>query len=403
MFLSLDILPLDTAGAPLQAIDNDSSSPDSANLEATFAEVMRAPLLVSNPEFTGVVGADLPVDGSSLPLAVDPELASLDDIGQIVAPVAAISSEPDVPLASDLLNPSLAELDEAKPAIIADVANNRAANIESPAGIHHLRPGADPFARQVLNTDQVNMPGSRLPLTVQDDGLELARANDQLLSQRPSMPVSGDASPRLQNRSTPELAAASLPLSTASVEAADLVQKPVPSPVSAVATAATIQAPQIQQLATTAAKTPAVLATSIDVPVFDENWGNALQDRVMWMTTRNIQNAEIRLNPAELGPIRVQVTVQDDAAQLTFTAQHALTRDALEVAMPRLREMLGENGLSLGDATVSDGDGSDVHKDSHAQESSAGENGEPDQEDTVEGDTTPLRRVTSSALLDTFV
>jgi len=185
-----------------------------------------------------------------------------------------------------------------------------------------------------------------------------------------------------------------------------LVQKPVvspsPAPVSAVNAAATIQAQQIPQPAATTAKTPAVLATSIDVPVFDDNWGTALQDRVMWMTTRNIQNAEIRLNPAELGPIRVQVTVQDDAAQLTFTAQHALTRDALEVAMPRLREMLGENGLSLGGATVSDGDGSDVHKDSQAQESSASESGEFDQDDTVEADTTPLRRVTSAALLDTF-
>jgi flagellar hook-length control protein FliK len=37
----------------------------------------------------------------------------------------------------------------------------------------------------------------------------------------------------------------------------------------------------------------------------------------------------------------------------TFVSQHADVRQALEAALPRLREMMAENGISLGSATVS--------------------------------------------------
>jgi flagellar hook-length control protein FliK len=60
------------------------------------------------------------------------------------------------------------------------------------------------------------------------------------------------------------------------------------------------------------------------------------------------------LSPAELGPITVNLVVDDGSAELTFHAHHALTRDAIEQALPRLREMLHDSGLTLGNATVSD-------------------------------------------------
>lgn len=417
MIVGTDILSLDIASTSLQAVDNNVVSSDSTDLEATFAEVMRTPLLVGDAEFTGVFGEELPVGGRSLPVPVDPELPqdqdllpSLDGIEQHVVPIAEIQAtseavvETVVPPTSVIPNPSLAELDETRPASIAEAANIRAADTEKPSGIHNLRPDADPYVRQAKATDRVVVSRSETHAAPQGNELDLAQKNEQLTTQqRPEVFVTENASPRLQNRPTPEVTSNAILVPTGSVENGEPIQKPTLSPISSTSPAANIQAPQTPQLAASAPKAPAVLATSIDVPVFDENWGNALQDRVMWMTTRNIQNAEIRLNPAELGPIRVQVSVQDDAAQLTFTAQHALTRDALEVAMPRLREMLSENGLSLGDATVTDGDSEDVHKDSQAQEYGGSDNAELDQDDAVESGATPLRRAASSALLDTFV
>ncbi|MGH8195674.1 MAG: flagellar hook-length control protein FliK [Woeseiaceae bacterium] len=83
-------------------------------------------------------------------------------------------------------------------------------------------------------------------------------------------------------------------------------------------------------------------------------WGDALGDRVVWMTAHKFHNAEIRLNPADLGPVRVQISVDDGTASINFHAHHPVTRDAIEQALPRLRDMLVEQGLTLGHTSVSD-------------------------------------------------
>ncbi|MDJ0793417.1 MAG: flagellar hook-length control protein FliK [Woeseiaceae bacterium] len=90
----------------------------------------------------------------------------------------------------------------------------------------------------------------------------------------------------------------------------------------------------------------------IETPVRDANWGDKVGERVVMMANNQLKTAEIRLTPAELGPVRVQVNVEDGAANITFQAQHAATREALEQALPRLREMFAESGLSLGQTSV---------------------------------------------------
>lgn len=94
---------------------------------------------------------------------------------------------------------------------------------------------------------------------------------------------------------------------------------------------------------------------TIDASVLDPAWQNAVNERMVWMAGRNLQSAELRLNPAELGPIQVQLSVDEKAVSLSISAAHPLTREALESALPRLREMLSENGMDLAGANVSDG------------------------------------------------
>jgi flagellar hook-length control protein FliK len=79
------------------------------------------------------------------------------------------------------------------------------------------------------------------------------------------------------------------------------------------------------------------------------------------MAGQKLDRAQIRLNPAHLGPISVDVSVGEDGANITFTAQHAMTRDALEQALPRLREMFNGSGLSLAGADVA-GHGPDAQR-----------------------------------------
>jgi len=43
-----------------------------------------------------------------------------------------------------------------------------------------------------------------------------------------------------------------------------------------------------------------------------------------------------------------------DQTQLTFFSRHQAVRDALEAQMPRLQELFQEDGLTLGETSVSD-------------------------------------------------
>jgi hypothetical protein len=83
-------------------------------------------------------------------------------------------------------------------------------------------------------------------------------------------------------------------------------------------------------------------------------WGQAISERVLMMTAGNMQVAEIRLDPPELGTLHVRLQLNQDQASLNFTSPHAHVRDALEQQMPRLREMLAEQGLNLENSSVAD-------------------------------------------------
>ncbi|WP_175463181.1 flagellar hook-length control protein FliK [Nitrosospira multiformis] len=84
------------------------------------------------------------------------------------------------------------------------------------------------------------------------------------------------------------------------------------------------------------------------------SWDNALGQRVLWMVSHQHQIAELNLNPADLGPLQVVLSVNSDQASAAFVSQNPEVRQALEAALPRLKEMMAESGINLGSATVSD-------------------------------------------------
>ncbi|WP_417442242.1 flagellar hook-length control protein FliK [Idiomarina sp.] len=77
-----------------------------------------------------------------------------------------------------------------------------------------------------------------------------------------------------------------------------------------------------------------------------------LQERINIMMSRNIQRADIRLDPPELGSVHIRVNMSGEQASVQFQAQTQQARDALETTMPRLREMLEQQGINLADTQV---------------------------------------------------
>ena len=85
----------------------------------------------------------------------------------------------------------------------------------------------------------------------------------------------------------------------------------------------------------------------------DGRWGEELGQRLTWMVRGDVQEARLRLDPPDLGPLDVRISVIEDEARISFVAPHAAVREAVEAALPRLREMFVASGLQLVQADVS--------------------------------------------------
>ncbi|WP_252728192.1 flagellar hook-length control protein FliK [Alteromonas sp. C1M14] len=78
-----------------------------------------------------------------------------------------------------------------------------------------------------------------------------------------------------------------------------------------------------------------------------------LAEKVRWMVNARNSMAEIRLDPPELGSMQVRVNVSGDSAAVSFIVQSSQAKDVLMNAEPRLRDMLAEQGIALGESSVS--------------------------------------------------
>ncbi|MFB2864634.1 flagellar hook-length control protein FliK [Aeromonas sp. MdU4] len=78
-----------------------------------------------------------------------------------------------------------------------------------------------------------------------------------------------------------------------------------------------------------------------------------LHQKVNLMLADKLQQAEIQLDPIGLGKMKIQIQIgADSQANVHFVVQHGQTREMLEQAMPRLRDMLAGQGIQLGQTQV---------------------------------------------------
>lgn len=141
----------------------------------------------------------------------------------------------------------------------------------------------------------------------------------------------------------------------------------------------------------------------IEQPVNSRNWEEGFGDRILWLVNNRNPVAELRLNPPHLGAIEVRIAVQGDQAQVAFQIPGGAARDAVETALPRLREMFAEAGMNLTDVGVSDHpshQGSDADAESDADPSGA----EPPASESVsESGPAGVTAIHNTGQLDLFV
>ena len=93
-------------------------------------------------------------------------------------------------------------------------------------------------------------------------------------------------------------------------------------------------------------------SASVQTRVGERAWDQAVGEKLVWMVNQKHQVAQLHLNPPELGPLKISISLDQNQASAQFFSAHASVREALETAMPRLREMLADSGITLGNASV---------------------------------------------------
>ncbi|MBX3664119.1 MAG: flagellar hook-length control protein FliK [Burkholderiales bacterium] len=116
------------------------------------------------------------------------------------------------------------------------------------------------------------------------------------------------------------------------------------------------QAVGVWQAAPLSPQTPAAAVAALprmEVPVSQPGWSEAFAQRVLLLTGKQQQSAELHLNPPELGPVSIVLSMDNDLANVFFSSPLVPVREAIENAMPTLREALGQAGIQLGETGVS--------------------------------------------------
>ncbi len=114
-----------------------------------------------------------------------------------------------------------------------------------------------------------------------------------------------------------------------------------------------------------------LLSDHIGPRVGAKGWDQAIGQKIVWMVAGGEQSAQLTLNPPDLGPVQVVLSISDNFVDASFVSSHLDVREAIESAAPKLREMMDNAGISLSGFSVS-AESAQSHNQFGAEKSSRG-------------------------------
>lgn len=132
-------------------------------------------------------------------------------------------------------------------------------------------------------------------------------------------------------------AAANIAAESSPSDALPAVAAGVANPVAVTASASDVANPQ---------------RTGVNAHLHSAAWSQQFGDKVVWMAKNDQQSAQLTINPPQLGPIQITLNLSGDQASIAFASPHAEVRQAIESAMPQLKDMLSSAGINLGQSNV---------------------------------------------------
>lgn len=206
---------------------------------------------------------------------------------------------------------------------------------------------------QAFSAAPANAPAQATATPQGDEAMRAARPASI------AQPIAGTALPAAIASTSTDAAATTTPLPTHAAVTAFMdaangdAPNATPQPASDFSNLLAAPAPAAASHSTSATAAVAPTTPPLSMPIdpdagFDDDFGA----QIGWMAGQRIGHAQIRISPDNLGPIDVRVEVDGTRVNAEFHSAHAEVRHALEASVPRLREMLGQQGLQLGHADV---------------------------------------------------
>ncbi len=240
----------------------------------------------------------------------------------------APAATPDIPLLMSLL-PALPQNGSAPVDVLPSVPPDSAGSIATSA-----------IPSVTLGRAAPAPPAANNLLTAQLPSAEAPSASGPMVAVAVSTAAASDAPPVIEGKMTDK----------ADLFASVLANIESPSSPAPMLAVPTHQAPTLTAVALAL---PVTAPGALDeLPLAHAEWPAALGHRLLWAVGEGIQKVEISVNPQDMGPINVHIRVENDKADIRFTAAHAPTRDVLEASIPRLRDMFSQQGLNLAQAQV---------------------------------------------------
>lgn len=145
--------------------------------------------------------------------------------------------------------------------------------------------------------------------------------------------------------------------------------------------------------------TQAPKTLSIPVDINNPQWADTFSEHIVWLGQQGVKSALIKLHPEELGPLEISIKVIKDAATVSIATHSSQVRDIVDQSLPRLREMMSEQGLSLADVSVGTETNPRQFSERHAM---AEEVSSTDANTELDVQLTPLNKRSPRGLVDYF-
>ncbi|EJB8444965.1 flagellar hook-length control protein FliK [Vibrio parahaemolyticus] len=198
---------------------------------------------------------------------------------------------------------------------------------------------------QYVNAQEMKHAAAQAPMAQHADKLATAPMPDAL--------VANNFNPAVQMAANGEVShkAINAALSAGALKATASQQD---KPESQYGLAGQLQAAAGQQGVTAQQQTRAEAAQQAQLPLqlTKELANEQVAEKVQMMMSKNLKNLDIRLDPPELGRMQIRMTMNNDLANVHFTVTNPQARDIIEQTLPRLREMLAQQGMQLADSSV---------------------------------------------------